>query len=270
MEGVTGDEDVAGDPLPAHRRLADPGRLDPPDRVEVEIPGRDQPVAARVGGAGGERVDDRAGEDRGDRLAADRPGPFLKRVLDRVGGGQDHDALGLELVLAGRRTDRRAGGQAGRERSAVAAVDQHQQLAGVAVGEDLMHRRGGDGGGLEVVGVGVGGGEVEPAAVLDAVAGEMDQPEAVGPQAAEILLDDVPQGGDRLVDRQHRPGEATDRAVVQRGSEPFGIRPGSRQGGESGIVVGVGDHEQGRAILLPGEPPLVAHRAHPRPWWRFF
>src|SRR5690606_5281926 len=122
-----------------------------------------------------------------------RPPP-LPGVFGPVGRGDHHPAVTGQFV-----PDVHGGVAlgAGQEGPAVAAVEEQDDGAGPAAAHLRVQERGRDGRGGEQAGVGVGGGEVQFAAVvLDAVAGQVQQEQVV---AAAVAEEDLDGPGDLVV-----------------------------------------------------------------------
>ena len=158
--------------------------------VVVELANRDPAVLVAVGLAGLERLHDRAREHRRASLAGQLVA--LEGVLHRVGRRDDGAPAAAQVVVD---VDALAGPepQPPRDRAAVAAVEQHQHVAGTASGHLAADELGRDRRRVEVSDLGVGGGEVQLATVvLEPVAGEVQEQERVTRAVAEECGDPAP------------------------------------------------------------------------------
>ncbi len=177
------------------------------------------------------------GEDRILRRA-DHGLPF-PRVLRGVGGSEHRAPVTHALerrfgdgFSAGGRT------RAARKRAAVAAIEDEHLPARAARIHPIGDEGGGDGGGLRQIALGVFGGQIQAAFVVEhAVAGEVQQQQLIGLALREEAGDGAAGDRLRLIDHGAHRLELADGAVAQQLRQPAHIGPRRFEFGQRWVFV---------------------------------
>jgi hypothetical protein len=229
------------------RRLAGAALVDVAGGVAEGLGQGDVPVAVVVGRTAGQAGRETLGEQRPGQLGAGRPA--LVGVLAGPRPGHHGDPPAVEAQFGGQVDIAPFPGQAADQ----AAVEDQQLGAGAAAVKLVEDGLGRDGTALRVLQPAVGRREVQPRAVRDGVAGQVDQHRLVARAAAEEPGGRQPDVGLGAV-AQRVDREPAHARVGQRRDQVGGPADGRPEPGQLGVGVGGGGDQQRAAPGRCGPP----------------